>query len=114
MLQAGKLHAIGAAAKSRMRSMPDLPTFAEQGFPGYDHLGSIAVWGPGKLPPDIVRRLNEEFGRILREPEVSAHFTRVVPTFDVSPSSPEELAAFLRAQHAFMGPLIRRLGTRIE
>jgi len=113
-VQRGKLRALAAASKGRMRSMPDLPTFAEQGFSGYDHLGSIAVWGPGGLPADIVWRLNEEFGRILREPEVVAHITRIVPTFDVSPSTPGELAAFLRAQHELMGPLIRRLGIRIE
>lgn len=114
MVQAGKLRAIGAAATTRMRSMPDLPTFAEQGYRGYDHLGSIAVWGPGKLPAEIVRRLNDELVRILRDPEVVAYFTKVVPTFDVTPSTPEELATFLRAQHEFMGPLIRRLGIRID
>lgn len=54
------------------------------------------------------------FGRILRDPEVVAQFLRIVPTFDVSPSASEELAAFLHAQHEFMGPLIRRLGIRIE
>lgn len=113
-MQQGKLRALAAASKGRMRSLPDLPTFAEQGFSGYDHLGSIGVWGPGRLPAATVRRLNEEFGRILREPEVVAHFIRIVPTFEVSPSTPEELAAFLRAQHEFMGPLIRRLGIRIE
>lgn len=114
MVQAGKLRAIGAASKSRMRSMPDVPTFAEQGFAGYDHLGSIAVWGPGKMPADIVRRLNQEFVRILHDPEVVAYLTKVVPTFDVAPSTPEQLAQFLRAQHEFMGPLIRRLGIRID
>lgn len=40
------IRALGAASKGRMRSIPDLPTFAEQRFAGYDHLGSIEVWGP--------------------------------------------------------------------
>lgn len=114
LVKSGKLRALGAASNSRMRSMPELRTFAEQGFAGYDYVGTLIVMGPAKLPPDIVRRLNSELVRVLREPETMAFFTKAAPTFDVSPSTPEELGALLRAQHGAMEPLIRRLGIRID
>ena len=114
LVKSGKLRALGAASDSRMRSIPEVRTFAEQGFAGYDYVGTLIVMGPAKLPPDIVRRLNSELVRVLREPETTAFFTKAAPTFDVSPSTPEELGALLRAQHRVMEPLIRRLGIRID
>jgi tripartite-type tricarboxylate transporter receptor subunit TctC len=111
LVKAGKLRALGAASNSRMRSIPEVRTFAEQGFAGYDYVGTLIVMGH---PPDIVRRLNSELVRVLREPETTAFFTKAAPTFDVSPSTPEELDTLLRAQHRAMEPLIRRLGIRID
>jgi tripartite-type tricarboxylate transporter receptor subunit TctC len=58
--------------------------------------------------------LNEEFAKILRSPEVIELFTRAVPSFEVEPSTPEALGAFVKAQHEQMGAVIRRLGIKIE
>jgi tripartite-type tricarboxylate transporter receptor subunit TctC len=113
-VRAGKLRSIAAASPGRIPGWQDVPTFAEQGLSGYDQAGGIAVFGPAKMPHEVVRRLNEEFGKILRSPDVIELFTRAVPSFEVEPSTPEALSAFVKSQHEQMGAVIRRLGIRID
>jgi len=97
-----------------MPGLSEFPTFGEQGFQGYDQTGSLAFFGPPKLPLEIVKRLNSEFARILRSPEFIDFVARVSPAGEVEPSSPQELAALVRSQHDTMGPIIRKLGIRID
>ncbi len=113
-VRSGKLRTIATASPGRIPGWGDVPTFAEQGLSGYENAGGIAVFGPAKLPREVVRRLNEEFAKILRSPEVIELFTRAVPSFEVEPSTPEALGAFVKAQHEQMGAVIRRLGIKIE
>lgn len=113
-VRSGKLRSIATASSSRIPGWQDVPTFAEQGLMGYDHVGGLAVFGPAKMPPGVVKRLNEEFAKILRTPDVIDFFTRAVPSFEVEPSTPEALGDFVKAQHEHMGAVIRRLGIRID
>ena len=113
-VRAGKLRSLAAANARRVPGWPDVQTFAEQGLRGYDHAGGIAVFGPAKMPSYVVTRLNDEFSKILRSPEVIELITRAVPTLEVEPSTPEALSAFVKAQHEQMGVVIRRLGIRID
>ena len=94
--------------------MPDLPTFAEQGFSGYEHVGGVGIFGPGGMAPATVGRLNAELSRVLRMPEVVEFFVQLAPTIEVEPSTPGELGAQVRAQYDAMGPIIRKLGIRID
>jgi tripartite-type tricarboxylate transporter receptor subunit TctC len=86
----------------------------EQGFPGYEHVGTLAIFGPAKLPPEVVKRLNSELVRILRNSEVIDFFIRVAPLAEVEPSTPEALGSLLRTQSEYFGPIIRKLGIRID
>ena len=112
--RAGKLKVLAVSSPTRVRGLEEFATFGEQGFPGYDHVGSLAFFGPAKLAPDVVKRLNGELARILRTPEIIEFFRRVAPAVEVEPSSPEDLALLVRSQHDYMGPLIRRLGIRLD
>ena len=114
LVRAGKLNALAATGGARMRSMPDLPTFAEQGFSGYEHVGGVGIFGPGGMAPATVGRLNAELSRVLRMPEVVDFFVQLAPTIEVEPSTPGELGAQVRAQYDAMGPIIRKLGIRID
>lgn len=113
-LRSGKLKALAVSSATRSRAMDHVPTFKEQGFIGYEHVGSLAMFGPAKLPAEIVRRLNGEFVRILRSPEVIEFFSRVAPLAEVEASSPEELAALVRSQHDYFGPIMSKLGIRLD
>lgn len=114
LIRAGKLNALAATGGARMRSMPDLPTFAEQGFSGYEQVGGIAIFGPGGMAPATVGKLNAELSRVLRMPDVVDFFVRLAPTIEVEPSTPAELGAQMRAQYEAMGPIIRKLGIRLD
>jgi len=114
LIRAGKLNALAATGGARMRSMPDLPTFAEQGFSGYEHVGGIGIFGPGAMAPATVGKLNAELSRVLRTPDVVEFFVKLVPTFEVEPSTPGELGAQMRAQYDALGPIIRKLGIRLD
>ena len=114
LARAGRIKLIGITSANRSPALPEVGTFSEQGFAGFDYEGSLAVLGPANMPRDAVKRLNEEIARILRAPEVVEFFLKVVPTFEVEASSPEELGAMMKAQYDYMGRIIRRLGIRIE
>lgn len=113
-VRSGKLRALAAANARRLPGWTDVPTFAELGRHGYEHAGGIAVFGPGNMPSGVVQRLNAEFAKILRSPEVVDLLTRAVPTLEVEPSSPEALASLVAAQHEEMGAIVRRIGIRLD
>jgi tripartite-type tricarboxylate transporter receptor subunit TctC len=113
-VRAGKLKALGVPSGARLRAVNEVPTFREQGFSGYEHAGTMAIFGPAKLPPEVVKRLNSELVRILRSSDVIDFFIRVAPLAEVEPSTPEELGALVRTQSEYFGPIIRKLGIRID
>lgn len=68
----GRLRALAVTTAQRSRAMPDLPTVAEAGVPGFAAVHWFAVLGPGGLPGSIVSRLNAELGRVVALPDVAA------------------------------------------
>lgn len=68
----GQLRAIAVAGKTRSPALPDVPTIHEAGVPGFDVTGWYALFGPGKMPADVVNKLNTEIVKGLRRPEVQA------------------------------------------
>ncbi len=76
-LQSGKLKPLGMATAQRLAEMPDVPTIAESGVPGYEGLLFYGLVGPGKLPPAIVSRLHETMQKVKQLPETKAQMTRL-------------------------------------
>lgn len=68
----GQLRAIAVAGKTRSPALPDVPTIHEAGVPGFDVTGWFALFGPGKMPADVVNKLNTEIVKGLRRPEIQA------------------------------------------
>jgi tripartite-type tricarboxylate transporter receptor subunit TctC len=92
--------------------LPETPTIAESGLPGYDMYPWLGMFVPAKTPPDIVARINTEIARILNGPEVKA---KLVPQgMDIATGSPEELARIIRADDARWGKVIRDAGVKPE
>ena len=93
-ITAGKLRALAAASPQRHRLLPDVPSFAELGYPGMD----IALWygvtAPGGTPAPIVQRLNAELIKILSTPDIRKSLTE--QGADVQGGTPEEFVAFMR------------------
>ena len=74
-IAAGRLRALAATSLKRSALLPDLPTVAESGYPGFDAIFWIALMTPRGVPPAIVQRLNTEANAVLRDPEIDKLFT---------------------------------------
>jgi tripartite-type tricarboxylate transporter receptor subunit TctC len=111
-VQSGKLRALGSTGTKRSASLPDVPTIAEQGYPGYEATNWYAFVAPAKTPKDIVARLNREIVKTLRHPET--HGLILKQGEEPTPSTPEELARHIEREHATWGRVIKEAGIPVE
>ena len=95
-VKAGKLRAFGVTTARRSALLPDLPSIAEAGLPGYEVFAWTALCAPAGTPPEIIGRLNAELAKILAKADVREAFARV--GVDVESSTSEQLAAFIGAE----------------
>ena len=106
-IQAGKLRALAVTTSKRSPSLPDVPTIAESGVPGYELNGWSGLLVPAGTPPRVVSRLHGEIVKILNMPDVRARFTSM--SFDVVGDKPEEFQAFIRREVAKWGKVVKAL-----
>ncbi len=111
-VQAGKLRALGVASRARSPAAPELPTVAEQGFPGFEAVSWYALVAPAGTPVDVIERIAAESARALRAPDVRERLRALGA--DPVGNSPAELAAMLKREFAFWGDYIRKQGIRGE
>jgi tripartite-type tricarboxylate transporter receptor subunit TctC len=111
-IKAGKLRGLAVTGAKRLPSLPDLPTIAESGFPGYEASSWYGILAPAGTPPDIVARLNAELSKALEQPEVKTSL-RAEGAEPVG-GSPEQFAAHIRSEKERLGKLIRDANIRLE
>lgn len=111
-VEAGKLKALAVTSGKRTSLLPDVPTVAEQGVPGFEVIAWNALYAPKGTPPAVIARLNAEVNKILAQPETKARFLEL--GFDVGGGTPEELGRFARAERGKWGPLIQKTGMRAD
>ena len=111
-VKTGRLRALAVTSAKRSHAVPELPTIAESGLPGYEQVGWNGLMAPAATPKDVVTRLHTQIVRILaltdvREP-LAAQGAEVVA------SSPAELAAFIKAAVTTYGTLIKKAGIKVD
>jgi len=111
-VEAGKLRALAVTGASRAAAMPRVPTVAEAGVRGFDANTWYGIVGPAGMPPEIVARLNKEMRRILDLPESRARLASIGA--NVVHGSPEEFAAFIRAETRKWADVIKQSGIKPE
>ena len=111
-LKSGALRAIGIMGKSRVASMPELPTIAEQGFPDVDVAGWFAVVGPKGLPPAEVKRIHEAVVAAFAMPEAAQAMAR--QEIVISPSTPEAAVQFFRSEQERYARLVKKANIVLE
>jgi len=107
-LKEGKIKAIATSGLRRTPTLPNVPTVAESGLPGYEVASFHGFLGPAKLPREIVSRLNREIVAILRVPEIQKPM--LAEGGELAPSTPEEFAAFLRSEVSKWAKVIKQAG----
>ncbi|HET9023090.1 MAG TPA: tripartite tricarboxylate transporter substrate binding protein [Burkholderiaceae bacterium] len=111
-IASGKLIPLACTGLARHPVMPDVPTIAESGYPGFNATNWYAFVGPGKLSPALQERWNRELVKVLTAPDVKAELDRHGLT--PAPSSREELAAFIDSENRTWGRLVRERNIKAE
>ena len=107
-IKEGRLRAIATLGANRARLAPDVPTMAEAGVPGFAILPWVAMFAPGKTPPEIVERLAREVDTAIKRADVRDGLERAA--FEPQSSTPAELGAFLKDQLNVWGTVAREAG----
>ena len=111
-IQAGKLRALAVTTAKRFALLPDLPTIAEAGYPGFEALAWNGVLVAAGTPRPIVQRLNTEIGAILKDPSVKSALN--AQGFELIGGAPEDFAALIKSESDKWAPVIRKTGARID
>ncbi len=111
-IQAGKLRAIATTGSKRLEAMPQLPTIAEAGYPGFEATNWYAFTAPLRTPPEIVQKLNAAIVSALHEAGVVAQLRKL--GLDPLATTPDETARFMRKESDKWGALVRKAGIKGE
>lgn len=111
-VKSGRLRSLGVASARRIGLLPDVPTIAESGVPGYEMNPWIAVYAPAGMPRAIIDRLNGEMTKALKHADVAQSLSNQV--LDPWPSSPEEFATRIKVDFEKYGKIIKLTGAKIE
>jgi tripartite-type tricarboxylate transporter receptor subunit TctC len=111
-MQSDRLRPLAVTSAKRSASMPDLPTLAEAGVPGYEMSLWIGLFAPDGTPREVVAKLNAELARIVRLADV--HEKLVAMGVDPLGNSPEQVAAWIRGEIARYGPVVKAGGIKAE
>ena len=104
-MKTGRLRALAVASAEPSALVPDLPTIAASGLPGYVAVQTQGIFAPAKTPATIIKRLNQEIVLALNRADVKEKFSNAGS--EVVGSSPEKLAAFVKSEMATMGKVIK-------
>jgi tripartite-type tricarboxylate transporter receptor subunit TctC len=111
-IKAGQLRGLAVAASVRAAALPDVPTAAESGLPGFEAVQYYGLAAPAGTPRPIIERLNKELRTILAADEMKKRL--IADGSDPAPSTPEEYAANIQREEAKWSALVKKLGLKIE
>jgi tripartite-type tricarboxylate transporter receptor subunit TctC len=110
--KSGRLRVLGVTTATRWSELPDVPTLAEAGVPGYEATLWLNISGPAGMPADIVQRLHTEIAKALRDTEVQNNFRAA--GVDATSMGPQELSTFMRAEYEKWGRVVRETGATVN
>jgi tripartite-type tricarboxylate transporter receptor subunit TctC len=112
LVLAKRLRALGVTTTTRQRVLPDVPTIAEAGVPGYEFTTWHALVAPKATPPAVIALLNDRIRTLLRTPEQKERFAE--RALEVIASTPEELTAHLKSEAQKYGKVIKERGMKAD
>jgi tripartite-type tricarboxylate transporter receptor subunit TctC len=111
--KAGKVRMLAIGAPQRLPGLPDLPTVAEGGVPGFEAVSWFALYGPAGMPADIVARINREVGTLFADPEFEKTF--LAPQyFESLAGTPAALTDKISSEAKIWSKVIRDANIKVE
>lgn len=111
-VESGKLRVLACTGERRSAITPDVPTFGEAGYPGFEFLSWAGFFVPAKTPADVVARLDAEFRRVIATPEAQAKFKEL--GYEPGRRTTAEFTAMVGADQRRWSELIRRVGIKLD
>jgi tripartite-type tricarboxylate transporter receptor subunit TctC len=111
-VKAGRLKALGVTSAERWSELPDVPTIAEAGVPGYEAILWLSISGPAGMPAPIVQRLYTEIAKALQDPELRASFRQ--GGVEAMLMSPDKLTAYMRTENEKWGRIVKETGATVN
>jgi tripartite-type tricarboxylate transporter receptor subunit TctC len=112
LVKDGKLNALGVSTTSRAEVLPEVPTIAGQGLPGYEVTLWFGMWAPASTSPEIVRKLNESVNAIVFEPVVREQFTKL--GIQPAPMKLEEFSRFVRSEIEMYRKVVKAANIQLQ
>ena len=110
--KAGRVRALGVTGSKRVAVLPEVPTIAEAGVPGYEAMTWNGIVAPAGMPRAMIDRLNAELNRALAEPGLQQKLAAIGA--EPAGGTPEEFAKFIRSEYAKWGDVVRRSGAKMD
>lgn len=111
-VKSGRLRALAITGAKRWSELPEVPTIAEAGVPGYEASLWLALAAPAGTPAEIVQRLHAEVGKALQDPELRHSF--LAAGVEATLLGPQELGAFMRAEYEKWGRVVKETGATVN
>ena len=111
-IQSGKVRALAVTSSKRLAILPDVPTMAEAGFPGFESFNWQGVVGPAKMPRPIIERLNRELNGILQIPHIRESIVSLGS--EIAGGTPEDFGRFIQAEMEKWAKVIREGNIKAE
>ena len=111
-VRSGRIRAVAVTSASRLAALPDVPTVAESGLPGFEFYAWYGLWAPGNTPPAVVTRLNTEVNRILAEAELKDRLAE--QGFDTQNLTPAEFDRFVQDDYRSVGQIIKDAKIKVQ
>lgn len=111
-IQAGKLKPLAVTGTKRMAELPDVPTMAESGFPGYEAYSWVGIYAPAGTPDPVITRINSDFKAVLADPEVSKKLISL--GVEIVGSTPQALQQFQRNDYDKWLKFVREAKLKFE
>lgn len=111
-IKSGKIRGIAVTTAKRSQLMPDVPTIAESGLPGYETNNWYGVLVPAKTPRPIINRLNKEVTTVLNMPDVKEFLFK--QGLDANPGTPEQFGAYIKSENAKWAKVVKDSGAKAE
>ena len=109
----GKLRALATSGAKRAPAAPDVPTVAEQGYPGFDAVAWFGLLAPAGTPAPIVRKVNADVAKALAEPAFRAKLTQFGLELEDG-STPDGFAAFIKREIPRIGEIVKASGIKLD